>query len=83
MRTDEYLAYLERASEARTPGELAAMRAELRATWPEDATAQLLNEVLLEYERSFEWPPDARPQTAAVWYGDPALSPRAHAPPPR
>jgi hypothetical protein len=82
MRSDEYLLFLDRASRAGTAAELEAMRAELRQTWPNDATAQLLNEVLFEYERSFDWPADARPLAATVWHGDPALSPRIHSPPP-
>ena len=80
MRSDEYLAFLERASRAGTAGELEVMRDELRTRWPNDATAQLLNEVLLEHERSFDWPSDARPLTSVVWHGDPALPPRAHPP---
>ena len=80
MRSDEYLVFLDRASRAENAAELAEMRTELRARWPDDATARLLNEVLLEYERSFEWPADARPLASAVWHGDPALPPRAHAP---
>ena len=76
MRSDEYQTLLERAAGATSPRELAAMRGEVHDTWPNDPTAQLLTEVLLEYERSFDWPADARPIAAAVWHGDPALSPR-------
>ena len=74
MRSDEYLVILDRAARAATPAELSEMRAELRAEWPDDATAQLLNEVLLEYERSFDWPAGAHPQASTVWDVDPTAA---------
>jgi hypothetical protein len=77
MRSDEYQRYVEIAADARSAEELARLRAELRANWPEDATAQLLSEVLYDQEQSFDARDGARAQTSAVWHDDPTfLQPR-------
>jgi hypothetical protein len=73
MRSDEYQRYVEIAADARSVAELAKLRAELRANWPEDATAQLLSEVLYDHEQSFDALDGARAQTSAVWHDDPTL----------
>jgi hypothetical protein len=77
MRSDEYQRYVEIAADAQSAEELARLRAELRANWPEDATAQLLSEVLYDQEQSFDASDGARAQTSAVWHDDPTfLQPR-------
>jgi hypothetical protein len=73
MRSDEYQRYVNIAADARSAAELAKLRAELRANWPDDATAQLLSEVLYDQEQSFEDRDGARAQTSAVWHDDPTL----------
>ena len=73
MRSDEYQRYVSIAADARSAEELAKLRAELRATWPDDATAQLLSEVLYDQEQSFDDHDGARAQTSAVWHDDPTL----------
>jgi hypothetical protein len=73
MRSDEYDRYVSLAAGARSPAELAQLRAQLRAEWPDDSTAQLLAEVLYDQEQSFDAPDGARAQTSAVWHGDPTL----------
>ena len=73
MRSDEYHRYVDIAADAQSAAELAKLRAELRANWPEDATAQLLCEVLYDQEQSFDAHDGARAQTAAVWHDDPTL----------
>ena len=77
MRSDEYQRYVNIAADARSAEELARLRAELRANWPDDATAQLLAEVLYDQEQSFDAHDGARAQTSAVWHDDPTfLQPR-------
>jgi hypothetical protein len=77
MRSDEYQRYVDIAAGARSAEELARLRAELRANWPDDATAQLLAEVLYDQEQSFDARDGARAQTSAVWHDDPTfLQPR-------
>jgi hypothetical protein len=77
MRSDEYQRYVNIAADARSAAELAKLRAELRATWPDDATAQLLSEVLYDQEQSFDALDGARAQGSAVWHDDPTfLQPR-------
>lgn len=73
MRSDEYQRYVDMAADARSAEELARLRAELRANWPEDATAQLLSEVLYDQEQSFDAQDGARAQGSAVWHDDPTL----------
>jgi hypothetical protein len=73
MRSDEYDRYVSLAAGARSPAELAQLRAQLRTAWPDDSTAQLLAEVLYDQEQSFDSPDGARAQTSAVWHGDPTL----------
>ena len=73
MRSEEYERYVDIAADARSAAELARLRAELRANWPEDATAQLLCEVLYDQEQSFDSPDGARAQASAVWHDDPTL----------
>jgi hypothetical protein len=73
MRSDEYQRYVEIAASARSPEELATLRAELRANWPDDGTAQLLCEVLYDQELSFDARDGSRAQTSAVWHDDPTL----------
>ena len=73
MRSGEYHRYVDMAAGARSPAELARLRAELRANWPEDATAQLLAEVLYDQEQSFDDHDGARAQASAVWHDDPTL----------
>lgn len=73
MRSDEYQRYVNIAADARSAAELAKLRAELRANWPDDATAQLLSEVLYDQEQSFDDRDGARAQTSAVWHDDPTL----------
>jgi hypothetical protein len=73
MRSEEYHRYVDIAADARSAADLAKLRAELRANWPEDATAQLLCEVLYDQEQSFDANDGARAQTAAVWHDDPTL----------
>ena len=73
MRSDEYQRYVDIAADARSAAELARLRAELRANWPEDSTAQLLSEVLYDQEQSFDAPDGARAQASAVWHDDPTL----------
>ena len=73
MRSEEYQRYVDIAADARSAAELARLRAELRANWPEDATAQLLSEVLYDQEQSFDAPDGARAQASAVWHDDPTL----------
>jgi hypothetical protein len=77
MRSDEYHRYVDMAADAQSAEELARLRAELRANWPDDATAQLLSEVLYDHEQSFDARDGARAQTSAVWHDDPTfLQPR-------
>jgi hypothetical protein len=73
MRSEEYERYVDIAADARSAAELARLRAELRANWPEDGTAQLLCEVLYDQEQSFDAPDGARAQACAVWHDDPTL----------
>ena len=73
MRSDEYARYVDIAADAQSAAELARLRAELRANWPEDSTAQLLCEVLYDQEQSFDAPDGARAQGSAVWHDDPTL----------
>ena len=73
MRSDEYERYVNIAADCVSAAELAKLRAELRANWPDDATAQLLSEVLYDQEQSFDAPDGARAQTSAVWHDDPTL----------
>lgn len=73
MRSDEYQRYVNIAADAQSAEELARLRAELRANWPEDATAQLLSEVLYDQEQSFDAHDGARAQTSCVWHDDPTL----------
>ena len=73
MRSEEYQRYVDIAADAQSADELARLRAELRANWPEDATAQLLCEVLYDQEQSFDAPDGARAQACAVWHDDPTL----------
>jgi hypothetical protein len=73
MRSEEYQRYVNIAADAQSAAELARLRAELRANWPEDATAQLLSEVLYDQEQSFDAPDGARAQASAVWHDDPTL----------
>ena len=73
MRSEEYQRYVNIAADAQSAAELARLRAELRANWPEDATAQLLCEVLYDQEQSFDDPDGARAQTSCVWHDDPTL----------
>ncbi|MGQ0715248.1 MAG: hypothetical protein ACT4PJ_16235 [Gemmatimonadaceae bacterium] len=73
MRSEEYNRYVDIAAGARSAAELAELRAQLRSTWPEDATAQLLAEVLYDQEQSFDAPDGARAQAGAVWHDDPTL----------
>jgi hypothetical protein len=73
MRSEDYQRYVEIAASARSAADLAKLRAELRATWPDDATAQLLAEVLYDQEQSFDAPDGARAQASAVWREDPTL----------
>jgi hypothetical protein len=73
MRSDEYDRYVSLAAGARSPAELAQLRAQLRTAWPDDSTAQLLAEVLYDQEQSFDASDGARAQTSAVWHGDPTL----------
>lgn len=73
MRNEEYQRYVDIAADAQSAAELARLRAELRANWPEDATAQLLSEVLYDQEQSFDAPDGARAQACAVWHDDPTL----------
>jgi hypothetical protein len=77
MRSDEYQRYVNIAADARSAADLAKLRAELRANWPDDTTAQLLSEVLYDQEQSFDDRDGARAQTSAVWHDDPTfLQPR-------
>jgi hypothetical protein len=77
MRSEEYDRYVSLAAGARSPAELAQLRAQLRTNWPEDSTAQLLAEVLYDQEQSFDSHDGARAQGSAVWHDDPTLlSPR-------
>ena len=73
MRSEEYERYVDIAADARSAADLARLRAELRANWPEDATAQLLSEVLYDQEQSFDERDGARAQASAVWHDDPTL----------
>ena len=73
MRSEEYHRYVDIAADAQSAAELARLRAELRANWPEDATAQLLCEVLYDQEQSFGANDGARAQASAVWHDDPTL----------
>ncbi len=73
MRSEEYQRYVSIAADAQSAEELAKLRAELRANWPEDSTAQLLSEVLYDQERSFDASDGSRAQTSAVWHDDPTL----------
>lgn len=73
MRPEEYNRYVNLAAGARSPAELAQLRAQLRTEWPDDSTAQLLAEVLYDQEQSFDSPDGARAQASAVWHGDPTL----------
>ncbi|HJU68869.1 MAG TPA: hypothetical protein VJ650_11550 [Gemmatimonadaceae bacterium] len=73
MRSEEYQRYVNIAADAQSAAELARLRAELRANWPEDATAQLLCEVLYDQEQSFDAADGSRAQTSAVWHDDPTL----------
>ena len=73
MRNEEYQRYVDIAADAQSAADLARLRAELRANWPEDATAQLLSEVLYDQEQSFDSSDGARAQTSAVWHDDPTL----------
>ena len=73
MRSEEYDRYVSLAAGARSPAELAQLRAQLRTTWPDDSTAQLLAEVLYDQEQSFDSLDGARAQGSAVWHGDPTL----------
>ena len=73
MRSEEYDRYVSLAAGARSPAELAQLRAQLRTNWPEDSTAQLLAEVLYDQEQSFDSLDGARAQGSAVWHGDPTL----------
>ena len=73
MRSDEYDRYVSLAASARSAAELAQLRVQLRTTWPDDSTAQLLAEVLYDQEQSFDSLDGARAQTSAVWHGDPTL----------
>ena len=73
LRSDDYQRYVDIAADARSAEELARLRAELRANWPDDATAQLLSEVLYDQEQSFDARDGARAQTSAVWHDDPTL----------
>lgn len=73
MRSEDYQRYVEIAASARSAADLAKLRAELRATWPDDATAQLLAEVLYDQEQSFDAADGARAQASAVWHEDPTL----------
>lgn len=73
MRSEEYHRYVDIAADARSAEELARLRAELRANWPDDATAQLLCEVLYDQEQSFDEHDGARAQASAVWHDDPTL----------
>jgi hypothetical protein len=75
LRSDEYQRYVDIAADARSADDLARLRAELRANWPDDATAQLLAEVLYDQEQSFDALDGARAQTSAVWHDDPTLLP--------
>lgn len=73
MRSEDYQRYVEIAASARSAADLAKLRAELRAAWPDDATAQLLAEVLYDQEQSFDAADGARAQASAVWHEDPTL----------
>lgn len=73
MRSEEYERYVDIAAGARSAAELAQLRAQLRLNWPDDATAQLLSEVLYDQEQSFDSPDGARAQAGAVWHDDPTL----------
>lgn len=73
LRSDEYQRYVDIAADARSAEDLARLRAELRANWPDDSTAQLLAEVLYDQEQSFDARDGARAQTSAVWHDDPTL----------
>ncbi len=73
MRSEEYDRYVSLAAGARSPAELAQLRAQVRTAWPDDSTAQLLAEVLYDQEQSFDSPDGARAQASAVWHGDPTL----------
>jgi hypothetical protein len=73
MRSEEYQRYVDIAAGAQSAAELARLRAELRANWPEDSTAQLLAEVLYDQEQSFDALDGARAQGSAVWHDDPTL----------
>ena len=73
MRSDEYQRYVDITADARSAAELAKLRAELRANWPDDTTAQLLAEVLYDQEQSFDVSDGARAQGSAVWHDDPTL----------
>lgn len=73
MRSEEYDRYVSLAAGARSPAELAQLRAQLRMEWPDDSTAQLLAEVLYDQEQSFDSLDGARAQGSAVWHGDPTL----------
>jgi hypothetical protein len=73
MRSDEYHRYVSIAADCASAAELAKLRAELRANWPDDATAQLLSEVLYDQEQSFDAHDGARAQASAVWHDDPTL----------
>ena len=77
MRSDEYQRYVNIAADAQSAAELTRLRAELRAHWPDDATAQLLSEVLYDQEQSFGADDGARAQGSCVWHDDPTfLQPR-------
>jgi hypothetical protein len=73
MRSEEYERYVSLAAGARSPAELAQLRAQVRTNWPDDSTAQLLAEVLYDQEQSFDSPDGARAQASAVWHDDPTL----------
>jgi hypothetical protein len=80
MRSDQYQMYVERAANARSASELAALRTEIIAAYPDDSTAQLLSEVLYDQQQCFDWQDGSRAQQAAVWHDDPTLHPPRRAP---
>ena len=81
MRSEEYDRFVSLAAGARSPAELAQLRAQIRTNWPEDSTAQLLAEVLYDQEQSFDSADGARAQGSAVWHDDPTfLTPNARRP---
>lgn len=73
MRSEEFDRYVSLAAGARSPAEIADLRAQLRTMWPDDSTAQLLAEILYDQEQSFDASDGARAQGSAVWHGDPTL----------